>query len=242
MAAAGRDAGTGADPKKIPRHPLPSVRARYAEVAALKDAHPLRLLCRLLEVSASGYYRWCRRQPSAREREDAVLVQAITASHRRSRKTYRAPRIVADLRDQNQPLSRRRCARLMRQHQLKGGGAGGASHEPPTLGTAGPSPPTSSCSDPPRAGPPSLGHRHHGHPDDPRLAVLGGHPRSVEPSDRRLGLCRDHSGHAGPDRARPRPAGSPTSGRTAASLRPRQPVRWTSSTCERWLPMASSGA
>jgi len=68
-------------------------------VAASKDAHPLRLLYRLLEVSASGYYQWCRRQPSAREREDAVLVQAITASHRRSRKTYGAPRIAADLRD-----------------------------------------------------------------------------------------------------------------------------------------------
>lgn len=40
--------------------------------------------------------------------------------HRRSRKSYGAPRIVDELRESCVPISRRRCARLMRSRGLRG--------------------------------------------------------------------------------------------------------------------------
>lgn len=86
----------------------------------MKGEHPIRLLCQLLGVSPSGYYRWCQRRPSKRQREDAVLAVRIAAAHRSSRKTYGAPRIVEDLREEGIRTSKRRCARLMRAQGLRG--------------------------------------------------------------------------------------------------------------------------
>ncbi len=86
----------------------------------MKGAHPIRLLCGLLEVSPSGYYRWRLHRPSARQRQDADLAVQIAAAHRASRGNYGAPRIVEDLREQGTGTSRRRCARLMRAQGLRG--------------------------------------------------------------------------------------------------------------------------
>ena len=86
----------------------------------MKGEHSLRLLCTLLEVSRSGYYRW-RRQPScARKRQDADLSAQIAAAHRKGRGAYGAPRIVEELRAQGTPISQRRCARLLREMGIKG--------------------------------------------------------------------------------------------------------------------------
>jgi putative transposase len=86
----------------------------------MKGEHPIRWLCGILEVSPSGYYRWAKRQPSAREREDAVLEQEILASHRKSRCTYGVPRILEDLRERGHWISKRRCSRLMRTLEVRG--------------------------------------------------------------------------------------------------------------------------
>jgi transposase InsO family protein len=82
--------------------------------------HSLGLLCAILGVSRSGYYRWRTHKPGVRRRTDEVLAVQITAAHRQSRGNYGAPRIVADLRAQGTRISRRRCARLMRELGLRG--------------------------------------------------------------------------------------------------------------------------
>lgn len=86
----------------------------------MKGEHPVTLLCELLEVSCSGYYRWQAAPPTRRRREDAVLAAQIAQSHRASRGNYGAPRIVADLRESGHATSRRRCARLMRELGVRG--------------------------------------------------------------------------------------------------------------------------
>jgi len=86
----------------------------------MKGEHPIRLLCGLLGVAPSGYYRWRQQRPSARDCEDAALSTQIEAAHRASRGTYGAPRIVEDLREEGTHTSRRRCARLMRAQGLRG--------------------------------------------------------------------------------------------------------------------------
>jgi putative transposase len=82
--------------------------------------YPVATMCRLLGVSASGYYAWQSRAPCARDESDAALLERIRAIHRASRSTYGAPRIHAELAEQGQAVGRKRIARLMRNAGLAG--------------------------------------------------------------------------------------------------------------------------
>ena len=77
-------------------------------------------MARVLGVSTSGYYAWLKRPRSAREKSDAALVERMQAIHKRSRGTYGAPRIQAELADDGVLVSRKRVARLMRESGLSG--------------------------------------------------------------------------------------------------------------------------
>ena len=77
-------------------------------------------MCRLLGVSASGYYAWCRRRAGARARADAALGAQIRAIYARSRGTYGAPRVHAELAAQGVRVGRKRVGRLMREAGLRG--------------------------------------------------------------------------------------------------------------------------
>jgi len=70
-------------------------RLRFVEQE--KARYPVRILCTALGVSPSGYYAWRSRGPSARERSDAALAAEIRQFHARSRGTYGARRIHAEL-------------------------------------------------------------------------------------------------------------------------------------------------
>ena len=91
---------------------------RFHFIAAEKDHFPIRMLCRVLQVTAAGFYAWRRRGPSERATADAQLAVAITASHRASRCTYGSPRVHRDLREQGRRHGRKRVARIMRERQL----------------------------------------------------------------------------------------------------------------------------
>ena len=80
----------------------------------------MRELCRVLDVSESGYHCWRKRPPSARAAEDARLLKKIRESHRRSRGGYGSPRVYRDLRDDGERVSIKRVARLMRQDGITG--------------------------------------------------------------------------------------------------------------------------
>ena len=86
----------------------------------MRSEHPIRLLCDLLGVAPSGYYRERKQLPGPRQREDAALAAQIVAAHAASRGTYGAPRLVVDLREAGTRTSKRRCARLMRAQGLRG--------------------------------------------------------------------------------------------------------------------------
>jgi putative transposase len=80
-------------------------------------------LCRLLGVSASGFYEWKARQadPCRRARDDAELTVMIREIHRQSRGSYGAPRVHADLRlGMGVRVGRKRVERLMRQAGIQG--------------------------------------------------------------------------------------------------------------------------
>jgi putative transposase len=80
----------------------------------------IRAMCRVLEVSASGYYAWRRRMISVRTGENEKLQQRIRTIHDHSRQTYGAPRIHAELKDEGTRVGRKRVARLMKESGLAG--------------------------------------------------------------------------------------------------------------------------
>jgi transposase InsO family protein len=93
---------------------------KFGFIQTEKATYPVRVLCRTLQVSASGFYAWCRRGLSPRAREDAVLKVEIRAAHAASNRTYGSPRILADLKANGQRVGRKRVARLMREEGIEG--------------------------------------------------------------------------------------------------------------------------
>jgi transposase InsO family protein len=92
---------------------------KYTFIATHQEQYSVRLMCRVLDVSRSGYYAWRKREPSQRERENKVLLEQIRGIFKCSRETYGSPRIQAELNAQGIACSRGRVARLMRRNGLK---------------------------------------------------------------------------------------------------------------------------
>ena len=83
-------------------------------------AHPIATQCRVLGVSASGYYAWAVRPASARATADAALMEQLRVIHTRSRGTYGERRVHAELAALGVHVGRKRVARLMRKLGLAG--------------------------------------------------------------------------------------------------------------------------
>lgn len=93
---------------------------RYACITRHRDEYSVRLMCRVLDVSPSGYYAWRKRSPSAHALADERLLLNVRIAHQRSDETYGAPRVVRDLRDEGLCVGQKRVARLMRADGLVG--------------------------------------------------------------------------------------------------------------------------
>jgi transposase InsO family protein len=90
-------------------------------IATEKAAYPIRVLCRTLGVSASGFYAWqARPAPSPRRQQDAVLRHQLRVAHGASRGVYGSPRLHQVLRQAGHRISRKRVIRLMRVDGLCG--------------------------------------------------------------------------------------------------------------------------
>jgi len=77
-------------------------------------------MCRVLEVSTSGYYAWRKRRPSARAQANAALVQQIRQVHQASKQPYGSPRIHAELQTLWYGCTQKRVAQLMHLHGIRG--------------------------------------------------------------------------------------------------------------------------
>jgi len=80
---------------------------------------PVRLMCRALAVSPSGYYAWVARPESRRAAENRRLLVEIRVIRAESRRTYGSPRVHATLQAQGQRLGEHRVARLMRTNAIR---------------------------------------------------------------------------------------------------------------------------
>jgi putative transposase len=80
---------------------------------------PVRLMCRVLGVSPSGFYGWRSRPESARSASNRQLLDDVRRIHAAHHRRYGAPRVHAALRAEGRTVSRGRVERLMRHHGIR---------------------------------------------------------------------------------------------------------------------------
>lgn len=88
-------------------------------IEQLAAEFPVGRLCRMLEVSRSGYYQWRRQLPGPRQHANAQLLAQIQDAFLKSRETYGSPRITQQLLRQRIACSENRVARLMKVHGIR---------------------------------------------------------------------------------------------------------------------------
>jgi putative transposase len=93
---------------------------RYGCIHRRRHQHSVRMMCRLLRVSRSGYYEWCHRGESVKVGRDRALTRLIQQVYLESRGVYGARKVQRELLAMETPCGRHRVARLMRQAGLKG--------------------------------------------------------------------------------------------------------------------------
>ena len=91
---------------------------KYACIARHRGEYALQLMCRILEVSDSGFYAWRRRPPCQRAIADEMLMARIRIAHEASDGSYGGPRVHRDLKDEGLRVGKKRVARLMRAQGL----------------------------------------------------------------------------------------------------------------------------
>ena len=105
---------------------------RFIFIRDHRTVWPIRLMCRVLEVSASGLsfgecprhsrrlrYAWRKRPESARGKANRELMVDVQRLHKEHRGRYGRTRIHAALHAEGKSPSRGRVARLMRHHGLR---------------------------------------------------------------------------------------------------------------------------
>jgi putative transposase len=92
---------------------------RFGFIEQQASTYPVRLMCRVLEVSASGYYAWRSRPESRRALANRHLLETIRRIHAAHCGRYGSPRVYAALRAQGHRVSRGRIERLMRRHGIR---------------------------------------------------------------------------------------------------------------------------
>jgi transposase InsO family protein len=92
---------------------------RFQFIEKHRDELPVKLMCRVLEVSTSGYYAWRGRPPSKREMANRALTAKIQEEFKKSGETYGSPRIYQVMRKLGLMCSQNRVARLMSAADLK---------------------------------------------------------------------------------------------------------------------------
>ena len=91
---------------------------KFAFISEEKVAFPIAVLCRLLDVSPSGFYATQGRPKSPHALRDEVLSERVAAAHVASNRRYGSPRVHAELKAAGQRVGRKRVARLMREKAL----------------------------------------------------------------------------------------------------------------------------
>ncbi len=84
-----------------------------------KEEFPIEKMCKVLQVSKSGYYKWLNRTPSKRAIKNAMLIKEIYKIYNLSKSRYGSPRIAKELNVQGSKVSHQLVAKLMRTESIR---------------------------------------------------------------------------------------------------------------------------
>ena len=93
---------------------------KYGFIQEHAEAYPVRVMCKVMSVSASGYYDWVERAPSQHTQDDAELLKQIQTIYQEGRRKYGSPKVHKRLGQQGRRHGHKRVARLMREAGLYG--------------------------------------------------------------------------------------------------------------------------
>ncbi|MFE2992712.1 IS3 family transposase [Streptomyces sp. NPDC059262] len=98
------------------------VMSRFQFVDDHRDAYEVKLLCQVLDVNRSSYYKWLAgaEARATRQQEDRLLAERIREVHGESNSTYGSPRVTAELREKGLRVNEKRVARVMRMFSITG--------------------------------------------------------------------------------------------------------------------------
>ncbi len=92
---------------------------KFAFVREHRRFWPVRVICRVLKVSHSGFYAWRKRPPSARAVRQQELLEKIRIAHQENQELYGSPRVYRALLIDGESVSRNTVAKLMRQAKIR---------------------------------------------------------------------------------------------------------------------------
>lgn len=92
---------------------------KFDWIRVQKAFHAVRTLCRVLDVSRSGFYAWSRRPASSRSIDDSRIVAEVAAVFDEHKGRYGSVRITRELRASGVRVGRHRVRRLMRQAAMR---------------------------------------------------------------------------------------------------------------------------
>ena len=92
---------------------------KFDWIRVQKAFHAVRTLCRVLDVSRSGFYAWSSRSASPRSIDDSRLIAEVAAVFDEHKGRYGSVRITRELRSSGVRVGRHRVRRLMRQAAMR---------------------------------------------------------------------------------------------------------------------------
>jgi len=92
---------------------------RYEFIEQHSSQWPVKLQCRVLEVSRNAFYAWRRGHVGKRKQEDAEIMPLIKAVHEETGHTYGAEWIANEIRKKGRSIGKERVRRFMRHMGLK---------------------------------------------------------------------------------------------------------------------------
>lgn len=108
----------GGRPKKSLGHLLSlAVKDRCNFIKNFQHQYPIKLLCRLMQISRSTYYKYLK--PKVKNTEKHQVEQQIVEVFRTHKQRYGIRRICAELKDQGLRIGKYICRKVMHQHGLR---------------------------------------------------------------------------------------------------------------------------
>ena len=92
---------------------------KYGFVKAHRSTFSIKKMCRVLEISKSGYYKYQTKPASQRDKDDDKLLSRIKDIYKDNKGRYGSPRIKEQLDKERIICGKNRVARLMNQNNIK---------------------------------------------------------------------------------------------------------------------------